>query len=418
MKAPIWRNIRADKRKNAINRDFWEGTDDRPTTVPSADVAVVGMIVRTAFAECSEPDIVERLAATLQPEDLELVLLFASPASDIHALIADAKRLLAPARVVGCTTAGEISEHGYTEDGIVAIGLPRSHFCTRTLLVEDLNEIDAASLAEQMIARRNAMASEAPDWKWEFTFLLVDGLSKREDALTSALALGLGAAPFFGGSAGDGVDFNRTFIFNDGEILSNAAILVQVRTRCPVKVFKTQHLAPTEVRMVVTGADPARRTVHEINAEPAAREYARILGKDPNQLSPFTFAAHPVVVRMGDQHHVRAIQRVAENGDLVFFSAIDEGVVLTLAEPENMTDHLERELQSLSEDVAPDTILGCDCILRRLEAEQKQMITDLSRILSAHRVVGFSTYGEQVSAMHVNQTLTGVAIYPPNEGNA
>jgi hypothetical protein len=181
-------------------------------------------------------------------------------------------------------------------------------------------------------------------------------------------------------------------------------------------VFKTEHLAPTDVRMVVTGADPARRIVHEINAEPAAREYARILGKDPDQLSTFTFAAHPVVVRIGDQHHVRAIQRVAENGDLVFFSAIDEGVVLTLAEPENMVTHLDRELRRLAAEETPDAIIGCDCILRRVEAQQKQQTGAISRLLSQHRVVGFSTYGEQVASMHVNQTLTGVAIYPPAEG--
>ena len=65
----------------------------------------------------------------------------------------------------------------------------------------------------------------------------------------------------------------------------------------------------------------------------------------------------------------------------------------------------------------PDIILACDCILRRVEAEQKQMTTGLSRILSAFRVRGFSTYGEQINTMHVNQTLTGVAIYPP-EGEA
>ena len=46
--------------------------------------------------------------------------------------------------------------------------------------------------------------------------------------------------------------------------------------------------------MAVTGADPARRIVRSINDEPAAPEYARLLGKDPAQLSPFTFAAHPV----------------------------------------------------------------------------------------------------------------------------
>ena len=168
--------------------------------------------------------------------------------------------------------------------------------------------------------------------------------------------------------------------------------------------------------MVVTKADPARRLVRQINAEPAAQEYARILGKDPDQLTTFTFAAHPLVVRIGGRHHVRAIQRVATNGDLVFFSAIDEGLVLTLAEAQDMAAHLEGELTALARDTAPAAILACDCVLRRIEAQEKQLFGRISDILGRHRVTGFSTYGEQHGAVHVNQTMTGVAIYPPKGG--
>ena len=166
--------------------------------------------------------------------------------------------------------------------------------------------------------------------------------------------------------------------------------------------------------MVVTAADPERRLVQEINAEPAAQEYARLLGKDPNQLDPFTFAAHPVVVRLGDSHHVRAIQRVNETGELVFFSAINEGMVLTLATHDDMARHLETSLARLGRPQAPAHILGCDCILRRIEAGQVQKTREISALLRRHNVVGFSTYGEQFGALHVNQTLTGVAIYPPD----
>jgi hypothetical protein len=59
--------------------------------------------------------------------------------------------------------------------------------------------------------------------------------------------------------------------------------------------------------------------------------------------------------------------------------------------------------------------LACDCILRKLEAQEKQKTRALSEILSQNNVVGFSTYGEQFNSMHVNQTLTGVAIYPPKD---
>lgn len=370
-------------------------------------------IVKTACAQHDSVNAAQELALKLGPEDWALVILFVSPNADVPAIIRDAADVFGLAPVVGCTTAGELAGRGYTQDQIVAIGLPASHFLARTVLVPDLDHFDAAEIIHKMVYNRNDLAGLAPGWNHEFTFLMIDGLSTKEDALTSGLALGLGPVPLFGGSAGDGSRFDTAFVLQGGVVHKNAAILTQIRTRCPVKVFKSDHLVPTEQRMVVTDADPARRIVREINAEPAAREYARILGKDPEQLTTFTFAAHPVVVQIGGQHHVRSIQRVDENGDLVFFSAIDEGLVLTLAEPMDMVQHLKDELATLTQDSRPDAILGCDCLLRRLEAEEKQMTGALSKVLSDNRVVGFSTYGEQFNSIHVNQTLTGVAIYPP-----
>jgi hypothetical protein len=78
-----------------------------------------------------------------------------------------------------------------------------------------------------------------------------------------------------------------------------------------------------------------------------------------------------------------------------------------------MVAHLDTELRALARPGPPVAILACDCVLRRMEAQEKQVSGRLSDLLRAHHVVGFSTYGEQLNAMHVNQTLTGVAIYPP-----
>ncbi|WP_282150870.1 FIST N-terminal domain-containing protein [Ruegeria atlantica] len=373
-------------------------------------------IVKTGFVNRDTDLAIEKLAGSLGDDLLSLVILFVSSGADAAAVISEAVDAFAPTPVIGCTTAGELADCGYGEDQIVAIGLPSSHFEVRTLLVPDLGNFSAQDIIDQMIRNRNEMAASAPDWKHEFSFLMIDGLSTKEDALTSELAVGLGPVPLFGGSAGDGTRFGATYVLMDGQAMQNAAILTQVRTRCPIKVFKTDHLVPTARRMVVTKADPANRIVQEINAEPAAREYARLLGKDPEQLTTFTFAAHPLVVQIGGQHHVRAIQRVAGNGDLVFFSAIDEGLVLTLAEPRDMVSHLEEEIAALTQTTRPDTILGCDCILRRLEAQEKQKMGEISRLLAENHVVGFSTYGEQFNSIHVNQTLTGVAIYPPEDG--
>lgn len=58
----------------------------------------------------------------------------------------------------------------------------------------------------------------------------------------------------------------------------------------------------------------------------------------------------------------------------------------------------------------PAVILGCDCILRRMEMEALGIDDSVGRLMSQNKVVGFSTYGEQFHSLHVNQTFTGVAI--------
>ena len=373
-------------------------------------------LIARAHAEAADPAAFDRLARALGPGPFALVVLFLSPeavAGDLPARIAAA---FGDTPVTGCTTAGEIGPGGYSEGGIVAIGLPAADFAAETLLVADLQAIDAQALIGDLIRARHRLTAAHPGWDHEFAFLMVDGLSVKEDELAAAVATGLGPVPLFGGSAGDGTRFGATHVLHGGRLAQNTATLALIRTRCPVRVFSLDHLLPSDRRMVVTKADPARRLVRQINAEPAAQEYARILGKDPDQLTTFTFAAHPLVVRIGGRHHVRAIQRVATNGDLVFFSAIDEGLVLTLAEAQDMAAHLEGELTALARDTAPAAILACDCVLRRIEAQEKQLFGRISDILGRHRVTGFSTYGEQHGAVHVNQTMTGVAIYPPKGG--
>ncbi|WP_089270595.1 FIST N-terminal domain-containing protein [Puniceibacterium sediminis] len=370
--------------------------------------------LRVAQVSADHPAPLDAICAQLTAEPLELILLFVSPEADFRAVTRQARGRFGNADVLACTTAGELGRLGYEEGQIIAVGFPAALFSARTYAISDLHALNEQAVIDTAIQHRSALTRRAGDLPWEFAFLMIDGLSLCEEHLSAMLAAGLGPMSLFGGSTGDGTAFQQTWLARNGTVLENAALVALVRSRCPVHVFSLDHLMPTDTRMVVTAADPERRIVQEINAEPAAAEYARLLGKDPNQLDPFIFAAHPVVVRLGDTHHVRAIRQVNDAGDLVFFSAINEGMVLTLAEPEDITRHLDRELAALARagGAAPQ-ILGCDCMLRRIEAGQSQKTHEISAILRDRNVIGFSTYGEQIGALHVNQTLTGVAIYPP-----
>ena len=352
------------------------------------------------------------IAAQLGGRALDRLILFAGREAGLGDLGAGLARDLG-VRVTGCTTAGEIAASGYVDGTVIAIGLPAERFATTSVAVERLGDLDPADLGRQVTLARAALAEARPDLPHGFAFLMCDGLSRREDALMAALAPGLGGLPLFGGSAGDGQRFESAEILHRGRLRGDAAVLTVVRTDLRVKVFSLDNLTPRQTRMVVTAADPERRLAHEINGEPAAREYARLVGLNPDALDEMAFAAHPVAVRLGPRHHVRAIQRVRPDGSLQFFSAVDEGMVLSITEARDLAEHLDEALGALAEPEAPLGILACDCFLRRVAAERDQSIGRVSRVLARHGVRGFSTYGEQVGTMHLNQTLTGVAFYPP-----
>lgn len=376
-----------------------------------SDQQPAGAALRVAQVGCHAPDAIDQLARQLGPSPFALICLFVSAQADFDRLVAQAQGVWETTQVISCTTAGEIGGHGYEDGQIIAVAFPKRSFCIEVHRIDDLAKFDPQREIDALILRRLSLNARAAHMPHEFAFLVMDGLSMKEERLTSILPSALGPMAVFGGSAGDGTDFESIKIAFDGVVSSRGACVALIRSHCRAEVFSHDNLVPSQERMVVTSASPQERIVHEINGEPAGREYARLLNKDPQHLSQFTFAAHPVAVRVGERHHVRSIQSMYDNGDLQFFSAIDEGMVLSLTDSLDVTQELDARLSALG---APEYIIGCDCLLRRLEIEQLQKIGAVSDVLRKHNVFGFSTYGEQIGCLHVNQTFTGVAIYAPS----
>ena len=143
-----------------------------------------------------------------------------------------------------------------------------------------------------------------------------------------------------------------------------------------------------------------------INAEPAAEEYARLIGLPTAELGPRAFAEYPLLMRQGGRHVVRAIQEVTPEGGLSLMSSVETGTTMTLGRAENLTGGLEARMSGLGRTAL---ILGFDCVLRRIALEQAGLGDAVGRIYRDHRVVGFNTYGEQHGGLHVNQTFVGLA---------
>lgn len=369
--------------------------------------------VRRACTRAQHPArAAEEIAATVCQPAMGLVILFVSSTYDLDELSLHLQQRLGSVPMIGCTTAGEIGPAGYSEGGLAAVSLGHSDLVFEIGLLERLSDADpragqafADDLRQRLLARVPGLVPERA-----FGFMLIDGLCAREEAVARAFHDGLGGIPVLGGSAGDDLRFRQTHVLCNGRFVSDAAVLLVAATHHPFVVFKTQHFVCGGDRMVVTKAVRQHRIVQEINGCPAAEEYARAVGVKADTMDPMIFAAHPVVVRIGDSDFVRSIQKVNPDGSLTFFCAIDEGIVFRVATGINLLDNLRETLAGLQERIGPPRlILGCDCILRHLESKQRGIRDDVGRVLAECNVVGFSTYGEQFRGMHINQTFTGIA---------
>ena len=380
--------------------------------------------LRQAQIRTTDPaEAVRRLHEEIaQPEGAALVLFFSSPALDPAQISAELRQRFGDTPLMGCTTAGEIGPAGYLGGSLCGLSLPASRFRVARCSFGGLDKLDFTRAREIVRDLQDQLAAHPTDTTdtpggasrtpgTRFALLLVDGLSGCEEHLTRSLQAALGSIPLVGGSAGDGLDFQTTRVWADGELACGHAALALVATDLPVQVFMTQHFVPTDRRAVVTRADPAHRIVHEIDGLPAAQAYADLVGVPEAALDAAVFAAMPMAVMIGGAPHIRSIVSVLPDRSLRFHCAIDEGLVLRTSRGVDLRDKLAQTFAQLAEQLGPlQAVIGCDCVLRRLELEHSGQVEAVAALMRQHRVVGFTTYGEQYRGVHVNQTFTGLAI--------
>ncbi|HZX30766.1 MAG TPA: nitric oxide-sensing protein NosP [Rhodocyclaceae bacterium] len=373
-----------------------------------------GQSIRTAQSCQADARLaVRELHAALRGDDLSLVLFFCSSKYDLDALGDEMGRQFGNIRVVGCTTAGEIGPAGYLERSLSGVAFPAGACTAVSGLLDRLQDFHPSrgqALADDLLTRL-AEAAPSADASNSFAIVLIDGLSVREEPLARTLQVALGDIPITGGSAGDDLAFNQTWVYFDGAFHTDSAVVVLANTSLPFKVFKTQHFVSGHERLVVTSADADRRIVREINGLPATEAYAQAIGIPVAELDSMHFAAAPIVVVIDGSDYIRAIQKANPDGSLTFYCAIEEGLVLRVAQRNDLLSNLRSTFDAIQAEIGPPQfVLGCDCILRNIEARDSGLKAEVAEMLRHNHTVGFSTYGEQYCGVHVSQTFTGLAI--------
>lgn len=346
----------------------------------------------------------------------DILFVFHSTTQNPHAIAASLSERFSNTPIVGCTTAGEWLCGKHQHDSLVLIAISSTNIRWSVAVAEQLDQFNPETCAKLCSNLLNQLDIQMCDLNAEhhFCLSLFDGMSRCEESTIAILSAELGDIPLLGGSAGDDLKFENTFVLAAGQAWQNAAVFILAESKLPFKTIKHQHFIPGDMNTIITKADVAKRTVYHLDGMPAAERYAHLLGLKVDDLGTSVFSAHPLIYQHQQECYVRSIGQVGENNSLIFYCAIEEGMILNLCSHQQMLQQFEQTLQTLTELQGKASLIFIfNCILRQLEAKSLGITQSMAKKVSeiSHHSIGFDTYGEQWQGLHINQTMVALAIY-------
>lgn len=361
-----------------------------------------------------------RDAALAGRDDARLLIVFASPAYDLPALL----RGITPGDVplVGCSTAGEITPAGPTDRGVVVLALGGAGFAVCTRAARGASERLRAAGAE--VARCAETVEPRPH---RALLLLSDGLVTDQQAIVRGAYDIVGSTvPLVGGGAGSASPTSPTYQFHGEEVLQDAVVGIALGSDAPLGIGVQHGWRRMGEPVLVTRSEGRR--LYEIDDRPALDVYLEWLDApadarhDAAAFAQFA-ASHPLGLgRRSGEDHVRFVAGAdfedrslhcaadVPPGGIAFFMEGDAESVLGAADTASAN-----ALEGLGGAPALG-MLAFDCIARRHFLGDEGVVDEVARIGAAGGapVAGFYTYGEiartrGISGFH-NQTLVVMAL--------
>lgn len=332
--------------------------------------------------------------------------LFAGPDHDLSVLMRSAQAAAGTTSLLGCTTAGELTEVGLTHRAVAALmvtaedtehrmafadGLKRDHSRAADELCRAFPEVQQAAQARRLLAST--------------TVLLADGLAGTAEHALGLLGERTGfAQQIVGGAAGDEGRFAQTSVAAGTTAAADAMAALHVFSKKSWGVGIGHGLRPASPKMLVTRAHG--NVLHQIDGRPAFdlyRDHAAAQGirLQPEDAGAFMIG-HELGVFLFDQlNRARAPLSVGADGALNMAAEVPEGASICFldGEPDRMVAAAQdaaKEANLRLEGNRAAGVLVFDCVCRGmiLKDQFQREIDAVRGVFGEVPIAGFLTYGE------------------------
>ena len=365
------------------------------------------MNFKTLYSTHTNPGkAVQDLESQLADFDTNLILFFASSAYDPATISTEMHQTFGQADTLGCTTSGEIVSGKMLDQSIVAMAFSpsvTSDFKAEVVTNLRTNE-HAVEKAFTSFERHFGSPMRTLDPAQYVGIVLIDGLSGCEEIINEKIGDATNVS-FVGGSAGDDMQFQATYVYANGKAYEEAALLLLLKPTVPFSILKTQSFVESGKVLTVTQTNEYNREVLSFNGKPAATAYAEALEVTEDTLADHVFKNPLGLVLAENEPFVRS-PRVIEDNRMLFYCTVKEGMDLSLLHSTDIIrDTKAAVAQKCREMSHVSGIINFNCILRTLDLKGQNRTQEYADLFADITTVGFSTYGESYIG-HINQTAT------------
>jgi hypothetical protein len=342
----------------------------------------------------------DQINAALNRTPPDVVVLFASAAHDHEELLA-ALQDCRPRLVVGCSSAGEFAGGRAAGGSASALALRSTELAFSAGLGRGLRR-DLRDAARQMVAGFHRAAST--DYPFRAALVLTDALAGHaEELLTELTTLTEGRYRFVGGGAGDDARFTRTHVFFGGDVVTDAAVALEIRSQRPLGIGVSHGWRPVGRPLRVTEA--RERRVYGINGAPALEafeDFAAETGQRFDRRDPLPFFLHNVIgVETGGGYKLRVPLEVHDDGSVSLAAEVPQNATVRLMTADNPStvgaaSRAVHAAVAQLDGAPPAAALFFDCAATRLRMGQRfdDELHEVASVLSPARFAGCNTYGQ------------------------
>lgn len=356
-------------------------------------------------------------AGGLSGRPAQLVLVFGDrPLLEADGALASLRELYPSARVVACSTSGEIIDTEVSVDHLAATAIcfEKTRIECASTQVEGVEQSYAAG-------RQLALALSQPDLT--AVFVLSDGQRVNGTELARGFNEHLpNGAPLSGGLAGDGTRFERTLVGLDAAPDSGRIVAVGFYgSALKVSFGSAGGWEPFGPARTVSRSE--RNTLFELDGQSALRLYKRYLGDHAQQLPSSALRFPLALTPIGSDHAVvRTILSIDDGREAMTFAGdIPRGASVRFmrASYEDLIQGAGQAAEQAKGEWDADLVLCVSCVGRKIVLGQRtEEETESIRSVFGPKpaIAGFYSYGElapagnRIACQLHNQTMTITAL--------